>query len=125
MKKQLFILLSLAFLLGNCCKKDEALLFCGVEEPIKELDWITEKIETLQTIGGNRTILVWQLEYGENKQKAIKIYHFTSYDSLIFPFDCTWYDCEGNIICTEKYPTCTSIITNKTYLKLIYSENYK
>ena len=124
MKNLILIFLVSLLAFSSCCKIDEEHLFCDVQDPINELTWLKEKIDTLHAKYSGE-VKVFRIIYGENNLQAFKVYRCPDtpgFPPCHFASDFIWYNCEGEIICQMKYAFCPVISDSLTHMKLIYKE---
>lgn len=93
----IFIIIVIVF---SCKDEDEKIAVCGTEDPLENLEWITEKIgDPYSWI----EIEIYYIKYN-NTDYIGAFYLPTSYGSYI-----VIYDCDGNKICRsddEDYEWC-------------------
>jgi hypothetical protein len=123
MKNRMLIYLFSTFIIIGCVNENTETInddqFCNVENPLQELNWLSDLIDTNDNVTVKREIYI--CIYKEQEGFLIDLC-VDCPDGLV-----QFYDCEGTVICEfggiDGRNTCPDFEDNVSSKKLIYSDS--
>ena len=89
--KKIILIIAILFTINSCCKKQDLITYCNVENPLEDLEWLKERYEAY--------------DYENENPDNARIYYYKLYDgreiiNLSFETFGGLFDCAGNSLCS-------------------------